>query len=476
MTDKNPATIVCRLGKSCELVFHPIFLLACLVLGALLAPTAIDSEQAAQISPFAPSVLAASCLAVFGVFFFHECGHALFLIARGHEVRVSFTGMLSATATRARPSREDEWRSLLAGPMANVAVGIACLGIREAIAPMESGGALDVLTVQMARLNLAFGIIGLVPVVPMDAGLALLNLLPPQHHKKLFGFGFALSCLGALVLLVNGSLLGALLLGLIAARNHRLSQFNLKEVVDNLQAAKGQIEQLEEGWNALRRGDVAEAERLGTITLKAAQRSEVAMRALDLLAWVDLARADAPAAWKKIEQGRAMSRGYARALTEALALEAMKRPQEALAKARVAIELEPSLTTAQLLLRLLLSQKAFDEARRLVESHPWPARKNRQAQLAEVAMAEGLPEQAAALWQKAFEETRDCGQALEAARVLARGGHSQGALELLERVRESGGEALEQIAQLSGDEAFSALRGTERFEAVVRREERSEAS
>ncbi len=473
MTDKNPATIVCRLGKSCEFVFHPIFLVACLVLGVLLAPSALESGGA---SPFAPGVLAASCLAVFGVFFFHECGHALYLIARGHEVRVSFTGMLSATATRARPNREDEWRSLLAGPMANVAVGMACLGIREAFAPMESGGGVDVFTVQMARLNLAFGIIGLLPVVPMDAGLALLNLLPPQHHKKLFGAGLALSALGALALLVNGSLLGALLLGFVAARNHRLSQINLKEVVDGLQEAKGQIEQLEEGWRALQRGEVMEAERLGTLILKASKRSEVAMRALDLLAWVDLARADAPAAWKKIEQGRAMSRGYARALTEALALEAMKRPAEALAKARMAIELEPSLTTAQLLFRLLLSQKAFEEARQLVEGYPWPARRNRQALLAEVAMAEGLGERAAALWQEAFEETRDCGQALEAARALMRGGQAQAALELLERVRRTGGEALDRIAQVSGDEAFAALRGTERFEALLRREEHTDAS
>lgn len=458
MKRNGPASLVFRLGPSCTIAFHPFFLLVCLLLGVLVTPpAAVGTDKLGLIG------IVASFLAVLCVFLIHELGHACHLIKLGHEVQVRFHGLFSESLAREKIAREHEWRVLLAGPIANLCAGLLCLGLWRALT-WPTAGFLEAFALQMARLNLAFGIIGLLPIVPMDAGLALLKLLPPRHHKKLFGLGIGFAGAGGLLFLIRGSLLGALLLGFIAFRNYRLSQIDIEGLLQNIQESEGLIDQIDAGWGALKQGQLKEAERLGTLGLKMSKSPEIAVRALDLLAWIDLARADPSAAWRKIEHGRAMSHGCVRALTQALTLEALGKRQEAFEKALLAIELEPSLTTAQLVLRLMLSLQKYDEARTFIREYPWPSQKNRECLLAEVAMAAGQVAMAASHWTRAFEETGDPQHAFEAARGLALQGDARAALALLERACDAG---FRDLDLLIDDAAFASLHGSPRFDAMV---------
>lgn len=128
--------------------------------------------------------------------FMHEFAHLAVMVARGcppAEVLISGLGMrLRLPEGRSLPYRCAVWVSL-AGPFMNLLLFAGCflLGLRN-----------------LALVNLSLGLFHLLPVVPLDGGLALKAALSVRIHPgKAEKISFILSFLILLPLMVVGFML-----------------------------------------------------------------------------------------------------------------------------------------------------------------------------------------------------------------------------------------------------------------------------
>ncbi|HKY14431.1 MAG TPA: hypothetical protein VJM33_05865 [Microthrixaceae bacterium] len=108
----------------------------------------------------------------------HEFGHALAFRAYGHESTVSIHGLGGLTMSRGgRELRDtDEIVISLAGPAAGVAIGLVALALQRTDIG-DQHLAIEVALNDLVWVNLAWGLVNLVPVLPLDGGMVMDRLV-----------------------------------------------------------------------------------------------------------------------------------------------------------------------------------------------------------------------------------------------------------------------------------------------------------
>ncbi len=165
---------------------------------------------------------------IFGISLFvtvlwHEMGHALarkkFGAPYSEIVLHGFGGYCTGPGTF---SRNQSIFISAAGPVANFILAAAAWLLIQAPG-MESFWPRFALST-LITINLFLGILNLLPIFPMDGGQILANILGPKHQRNVFMIGLILGALLAAYFLMNGSIFGAVIFGMLAFQNWKGTQ------------------------------------------------------------------------------------------------------------------------------------------------------------------------------------------------------------------------------------------------------------
>ncbi len=416
-----------RLG-SLPVTIQPTFWLGALVFGS-----------AGGVGPQLPIRVAI----VFFSILVHELGHALTALAFGVRSRIQLQMWGGLTLPERSLSR---WRDLLmsvAGPFAGFALGGLCwlagtTFLSEASHPLLLAAYDDTL-----RVNFFWGLVNLLPILPLDGGHVLLGLLGPKRQRWALLIGGAIAGVAAIAFgALQNSPYVVIFVGLFAFRN--LQAFFASRSLPRGPAEAITLDQaLARGWTALSSGQEDDADRLGRLVLEHSPDPDNRNRARDLLAWTALAAADPRGALRHLERSEPPE--SARALTFAMVLDALGDRVRALPYALRAVEVEPSETSANLAVRLLAATGDTERSMALAKSFAWSRPAARSSALGEAAFAQGAFAAAAEHYAAAFEATSQGGDAYSAACSFARAGDRVQAHAWLRRAFASGFDDLDHL-------------------------------
>lgn len=358
----------------------------------------------------------------------HEMGHALAALRYGSDARILLYGMGGLTFHDAVPRRQQIAISL-AGPGAGFVLGLAALlGWRlfdSSLPPIAS----EILWVLM-WINLGWGLMNLLPVLPLDGGMVLDNLLGPLRRRTTFMASAVVALAVTVAALFFSSKYVALLFGLLVVQNSLNWWLNRPRFARQLRRSPRKPRQ---------------------VTQQQAQRS--ARTAIEQLREMT-GPGEEPPVWLEKEAGDPSKIAEAaEALTAATLLDLLKAYDRAAPRARAAFEKEPSDASAGLAVRALSRSGRAEEAERIAQAFAWTDPGLRDAARAEVLFAKGAFAQAAALQGAAFEASKEPAYACGAARSFARAGQELSATEWLRRAVEAGADTDE----LKGDPELGPL-------------------
>jgi Zn-dependent protease len=295
----------------------------------------------------------------------HELGHAVVSRAFGATTWIrlySFGGLCYSDR------RHSKWRDIavsVAGPAAGFCLGGAVLLVNHFHPTDNPFGRFCLL--QAVWVNFGWGAVNLLPVLPLDGGHVMANLLGEDRKRLATWISAGVACAAAIAAVVwLKDEYVALLMGWLGLMS--LSDASPKVQKRRPGAAREEKNGIALGWAALSRGDEQEAIRLGRGALHVAEGVKAAAAARDLLAWATLADGNAGLA---LDHLRNSPPKLTRPLTWALVYEALELWDLALPQTRKALEQEPSETSAGALLRILLGIPDHDAAERLVREYPW---------------------------------------------------------------------------------------------------------
>ena len=216
----------------------------------------------------------------------HELGHAAALRRWGVGSRIVLHGLGGVTIpTRALDTRPRRIAVSLAGPFAGVALlGLPALLLDATMATPDPWDDILRLTV---LVNLGYGLVNLLPMLPLDGGNVAYELLDAGTGGRGEVPARVLSILtgvaGGLWALSAGYVIAAVLAGFLVAENVRgLRSGRERSSADDLQKAVA----------ALEAGDAAEALALSTEVVGRSRDRRVRALALEVGAWAGLAAGD----------------------------------------------------------------------------------------------------------------------------------------------------------------------------------------
>jgi len=369
----------------------------------------------------------------------HELGHALTgrMFGAGSWIELySFGGLTHHDRSLSR------WRDVLmaaAGP----AFGFGLYGLCWLLLPHLHPRSMYRLPVElMMWINLTWGILNLLPVLPLDGGRVLSGMLGPTQRRlsRQIAVGVAVIAAAAGFALFR-SLWLVFLFGMMAFQN--IQALSAERDVRPRRPPPPEKDALARGWKALLSGDEPEATRLAHLALSGAEGADAQNAARDLLAWVALVDNNPRLALSHLERVGPPDR--ARRLTWALALEGIGMPDRALPHAEAAYQVEPSETSAALALRLLNRAGRHGDAEQIASTFAWRSPAARDARLADVALARGDHARAAQLYGAAFDAGRRPLDAYNAACAHARAHDVTRAVEWLARALDAGFDDLDQL-------------------------------
>jgi hypothetical protein len=285
--------------------------------------------------------------------------------------------------------------------------------------PMGESWVVGFLVAQLLWVNFGWGIINLAPVLPLDGGHVMEELLGPRRAA----WAPRISLVAAIGVAIWGGMSGnpyiAILFGWLAIMSlQHISKLPKRAPTASAAVTGGWVK---EGWAALQEGWDVEAARLGTRALDQGRTDAARAEALDLLGWTSLAQGSPSQALSYLRQ---VPEARRRALTWALALEADGKPAQALPHAEAALAREPTDTSAAVLVRTLLALGRSEDAGRIVAGRTWADTAAEARARGTVALAARDHPSAIHAFEQAFRHAGAAQDAREAARAMVRDGQS----------------------------------------------------
>lgn len=244
------------------------------------------------------SLLVAWVVIVFLSVLIHEMGHAIAFRRFGvpPEILLQGTGGLTYGIQEKDLSAAQRITMSLAGPLTGlVLIGLPALWLSRTVENL-SPNAHTILS-DVVFVNLAWSIVNLLPILPLDGGQVASALLSQRNAEKGWRqahiLSAAVAAAGGLFALTQGYVFGAVYAAFFGGYN--LSRLNAARNADLKDV-------LVDGWRALARGDSEEAAGVAERVLADGPSAAMMVGANELLAWTRLAQEDAAGARTAIER------------------------------------------------------------------------------------------------------------------------------------------------------------------------------
>lgn len=413
-----------------------------------------------------PALLAVWVAVVFVSILWHEMGHALAFRSFGYRPRIelyAMGGLTSApTADRIPPGRDIAIS--LAGPGAGLLLGAAVLALARSGTVDLSHPVMETAATDLLWVNIGWGVLNLVPMLPLDGGRVLAALLNASTR----GRGDAPALLVSLVVgagivvaaLANGLTWVALLTVWLGANNVFALQRRRQATRDETLGGR-----VAEGWLRIERRDPVGAAAVAEQILARAQDDAVRAAAGHVLMWSRLMEGKTDDAVRAVEEFPA---GYwSQRILDPAAVRGVGGEDRAIALLRQAFEARPGDGTGTQLARAMIEAGQLDQALALVAgARAGEAGANASALVGKALFEAARYEEAARVNEGGYERVPHPAIGFNAAASWARAGNRDRAIAWLERAVDAG---FDDLGHLDGTPHFESLRGTPRYEEIRRR-------
>jgi stage IV sporulation protein FB len=173
----------------------------------------------------APWLLASWIAVVFVSVLFHELGHALAFRRLGYSPSIRLHAMGGHTSASAALSPRRDLIVSLAGPSFGLALGALIYGLSLLFPEIETTPFVGVVASDLVWVNFGWGIINLLPILPMDGGRVLVAGLrladPLRATSRAHRISMIAAGLAAAAAILNGMLFAGLMAAMFAVDNYR---------------------------------------------------------------------------------------------------------------------------------------------------------------------------------------------------------------------------------------------------------------
>jgi Zn-dependent protease len=184
-----------------------------------------------------------------GAIILHELGHALVARAAGSAPEITLAGLGGVTTYRATPrARSRGWSLLIsvAGPAVGIVLGLGAVAAGAPCCGVMIGGTTGEFAASVfVFVSIVWGVLNLLPILPLDGGQALEALLPGtprQRRQRAAVVGIVVGASATAAALVVNLTFGAILAGLLTWQNVRFWQGARPATAPPAQGAAGAVD------------------------------------------------------------------------------------------------------------------------------------------------------------------------------------------------------------------------------------------
>ncbi len=410
----------------------------------------------------------------------HELGHALAVKRHKIEPEIALHGMGGTTSWH--PGRElsrvDHILISLAGPFAGFALGGLMYALKHLAPGLVFGlPPLGRLAIELlVEVNIGWGLMNLIPVLPFDGGHVLENALGPRRGRLTAAISGVVGLGVALLAGLNGMLWVAMIFGLGAVQSYQ--RFNAEPAISGAspqrRTAPPTSEEipaeiaamLQTARSALAEEELARAVSIAESVLATTPLPpRAAVLALEIIAWARLLGDDPREAAKVVESAKSLGN------VDAALVGATLHATGDLVAARRVLEGARShgdnrKEVVGPLIQILIQQGEVPRAAAVALDIVETLSQEDVRKMAEIALDNRAFDWAARLLEASFERTPGAEDAYAAARAHALGGQHDRAVEWLRRAVEAG---FSDRARAWSDAALAGRRTGRYLEAVLPR-------